>query len=211
MAGKGSSEIKIVGDKVNSNIKIMEIGFNLKYNIKKSTKSLPENFLLLVVVKTKNYTSLVSAFLDIFTNDEKKKGIYLTTNKAYDKIKHVLEKEKNPIDFKKVFFIDCMGKKIAEEDKKDAISAAPQNLTELNLIIDSAIKDRDVSFIIVDSLSTFFIYNQPKEIEKFIRSVITKLNDNKVKGVFITNKTRSNESAIDEISLFFDETLEMSV
>lgn len=203
--------LKIMDNKESQNISIMELGFNLKYSIKKSTTPLPENYLLLVVVKTKNYNKLTSSFLDIFINDEKKKGIYLTTNKSYTKLKHVLEKEKAKIDFKNIFFIDCMGKKIADEDKKNAIATAPQNLTELNLIIDSAIKDRGIEFIIVDSLSTFFIYNKPKEIEKFIRSVITKLNDHQVKGVFITNKTRSNESAIDEIGLFFDETLEMSV
>lgn len=200
-----------MANKKSQEINIMEIGFNLKHNILKSTTSLPENYLLLVIVKTKNYSKLSSSFLDLFVNDEKRKGIYLTTNKTYTKIKHIMSKEKKKIDFDKVYFIDCMGRKIADEDKKHAIAVAPQNLTELNIIIDSAIKDRDPSFIIVDSLSTFFIYNKPKEIEKFIRSVITKLNDHKVKGVFITNKTRANESAIDEISLFFDETLEMSV
>ena len=198
--------------KKSEGLSITEIGFNLKYNIKRSTKSLPKNYLVLAIIKTKSYSKLTSAFLDLFVNDEKREGIYLTTNKTYDKVKFLVEKNKVKMDWEKVLFIDCMGSGIKGEKTERVISAPPQNLTDLNIMIDSILKkNEDISFIILDSLSTFFIYNSPKEIEKFIRSVIRKLNDHKVKGVFVTTKTRSNESIIEEISLFFDETLSMTI
>lgn len=198
--------------KDNEGLKITDIGVDFKHKFKKTTSDLPEKYIVLAVIKTKNYDKLSTSVLDLFVNDEKLAGIYLTTNKTYTKIRFAMNGQGKKIDAKKVFFIDCVEENIPEEDKENVFAAPPQNLTDLNIIIDSLLKkNKDISFIIVDSLSTFFIYNNPKEIEKFIRSVIKKLNDYKVKGVFITNQTHSNEAVIEELSLFFDKTIEMDI
>ena len=193
-------------------VSIGEIGFDLKRTIIKSTANLPKHYTVLMLVKTKNYNNLIVSFLDLFINDQKGEGIYLTTNKTFDKVETLVKNHHKKIDMKKIFFIDCMSGKVPAEKSKHAIACPPQNLTDLNITIGNVLnKRKSANFLIVDSLSTFFIYNKAKEIEKFIRSVVKKVGDRKIKSVFITTKTKATESAIEDISLFFDEVLTISI
>lgn len=188
-------------------IKIIDLQFNLKPVITNALRDLRDSYSVLIIAKTKNYLNLIRAFVDLFVNDNKMEGIYLTTNKSYEKVLDALKAEIK-LDERKLFFIDCMSEKSSEPES--AIATPPQDLTELNLVLGQVLKKRQNSgFFILDSLSTLFIYNDEKSIEKFTKIFVEKMSARKLKTVVITTKTKSNEAAIETVSVFFDKVIQL--
>ena len=195
--------------KPQSGINIFEIGMDLKGKIAKNVKGLPDSYALLIIVKTRRYEKLVDAILDLYTNDEKMNGVFISTNKPVPKILKALEKE-GKVKPNKIYFIDCMTEMSKVEGRVEY--CPPQNLTELNLSIAKLFKQqKDLGFLLLDSLSTLFIYNEVKPVEKFINTLVRKISDKKMKAVIITTKTSSNRAALDDISVFFDEVITMEI
>tara|TARA_B100000315_G_C14455867_1_gene531368 strand:- start:194 stop:796 length:603 start_codon:yes stop_codon:yes gene_type:complete len=190
-------------------IDIFEIGLDLKRSVYKTVKALPDSYSLLIIVKTKRYEKLLSALLDLYVNDEKRSGLFISTNKPVVKVIGTLDKEKK-VGTEKIYFVDCMTE-LSRLDGK-IFYCPPQNLTDLNLAIEKMLKmHEDIGFVLLDSLSTLFIYNEDKPVQKFITTLIRKTADRKMKGIFITTKTANNAAALEDLAIFFDEVLTLNL
>jgi len=103
--------------------------------------------------------------------------LYISLVRSYDFMTLVLQR--NPLDQKRIFFIDCVsGYAFPEEEQKDdcLYHKPPYNLTELKEIIKFGIEKSEPEIIIIDSLSQFINFSKPTEQEindlyKFLKSV----------------------------------------
>ena len=190
-------------------INIFEIGLDLKRSISRTVRELPETYSLLIIVKTKKSGGLVSSLLDLYINDKKQNGLYISTNKSVEKIINALKKE-GRVKTDKLCFVDCM----TESSKMygNIYYCPPQNLTDLNLAIGRMLDTHEkIGFVVFDSLSTLFIYNETKPVEKFVTTLLRRFTDKKINGIFITTKTTNNAAALEDLSIFFDEVLTLNI
>ncbi|GEM_PF-3290184 len=189
------------------NIHLIDLAFDLKPLLSSAVQDLGASYGVLVLSKSKNYSSIVRAFVDLLVNDNGLSGIYVSADKPYDKMLGFLKKEIR-IDEKKLYFIDCISSKT--EDAERAIAVPPNDLSNLNTALGDALSEHPrTGFVIIESLSTLFIYNEEKAIERFVLLLIEKMNQRKLRLVVIATKTRTNESALETISALFDKVVQI--
>ena len=137
-------------------------------------KELAKNSIILLVVPNKDYNKI------ILREVKKLKGkniCYVTTNKGHSAL--VNDFEKNKIDTKKFFFIDCVTSTILKPKitpPNCALVSAPRALTELSLAINKFV-DIHFPLIFIDSLSTLLVYHSPKVLTNFVHSLSTKVRE----------------------------------
>lgn len=191
-------------------IDIIDIEYGILQIIKDEIANLPEEYVLLVVVTPKNYENVVLSFMQIFLNERKLFGTYITTNKPFRKILENFLRKRIKAD--NLFFIDCITKE-APGDSIDGIKVfSSQNVTEINVLLDKVIKQKKKGgeFIFLDSISTLLVYNDVKTVEKFVHALLERIYRWKTKGVFITVETAANRLVIENLSLFFDKVIRLT-
>jgi archaellum biogenesis ATPase FlaH len=192
------------------NPSIIDINYGMKEVIESEIAGIGEEFVLLVVVSPKNYEESILSFMDIFLNDKKLFGTYITTNKPFRKIMQNFLSRGIKAD--NLFFIDAVTREEIPQKSVDGIKVfSSQNVTEINVLLDKAIKDKNKGgqFIFLDSVSTLLVYNDEKTVEKFVHSLIERIYRWKTKGVFITVETNANKMVIENLSLFFDKIVRL--
>ena len=138
-------------------------------------------------------------------------GIYVTLDKPSKTIKEELIR--NKITAENLYFIDLISAVSGTKVQTDNIlfSTSPSNLTELSIIINSAMKDLKTKnkFLIFDTLSTLFNYNPTPIALKFAHFLSAMMRNLNVSGVFIIIKDQLDERALSFISGFADKTIEI--
>ena len=126
-------------------------------------------------------------------------GIYVSINKTQKSTEEILEK--NRIDTRKIFFIDCV---TTEKTRDDVLHIQPQNLDLLSTAIKEFIKDiKGEKFLVIDALSTLLIYNDENKVAKFIKEITEYGSSNEVRIVAFSPETKGEE-LLYKIFNFFD-------
>ena len=126
-------------------------------------------------------------------------GIYVSINKTQKSTEEILEK--NRIDTRKIFFIDCV---TTEKTRDDVLHIQPQNLDLLSTAIKEFIKDiKGEKFLVIDALSTLLIYNDENKVAKFIKEITEYGSSNEVRIVAFSPETKGEE-LLNKIFNFFD-------
>ena len=179
----------------------------IKKNIEKEFKSLPQDFIVTVLPSTENYSDVTTAILDYLINERKMSGIYFTTNKPYETLANALKNSN--VDAKKLFFIDAISGIVGK--KSDAgncvIVQNPSALTELSIQITEACTTKKPSFLIMDSLSTMLVYNNENATVRFIHYLTTQLRKCKVAGVIFSLEKDIEKKMLDDITMFCDKVI----
>ncbi len=115
-------------------------------------------------------------------------GIYITLNYPYSYLIKILKEE--DIDIKKIYFIDCVSQMqyapkgilitpFEVQSNEEAIFIkSPSNLSEFVLIVYellSSVKEPRKKFIFIDSLNILFLYNDEKNVLKFLHFLTSRL------------------------------------
>ena len=182
---------------------------DIKKKIIEKFESLPENFIVLVIVTTSDYSAINLAVLEYLINDNKFSGIYLTMNKPYQTLVDMMEK--NNIDTAKMFFIDSISGTIGQKSgsKNCLIVQNPAGLTELGIQITEACSTKNPKFFILDSLSTMLVYNNENATVRFIHFFITSLRKFRVAGVIFCMEKDIDKEMLDNITMFTDKSITM--
>ena len=129
-------------------------------------------------------------------------GVYVSLNKTQKGIINLLEK--NKVDTKKLFFVDCVGSN--KEDKK-VIQVSPSKLDELGYAINSFLQEiKGDKFLIIDALSTLMIYNNENQVAAFVRKITKYASNNEIELIAFSPKTKGEEF-FNKIFNFFDEVV----
>lgn len=181
--------------------------------ILQSLEELPKtHFTTLLLVEPTSYSKINIELIRIFCK-EHVQGIYVTLNRSFLFLNELFNSE--GIDISDLKFIDAITKITGREEiKKGEVVyvESPNNLVELSVAIDEAIKSikGTPAFLIFDSVSTLLIYNDMGSCEKFIHLIIGKLQESKLKGIFLMVKSDEMSGIINTLSQFCDKTLEIS-
>ena len=189
-------------------IKIEEINYSFAEHLEKKISELPENYTIMLLVDANEYNDIILGLVKKFVSTDKAKGVYLTANKQSSLLEHLFLKEFKNFDSKKTYFLDCVSKELAKE-LDNAMVCNPQNLIDLNISINQAFEVIPAGgFFVMDSISTLAIYNDERVLKKFVKSVVEKCYARKINGIFLCNNTKNMKELIDDISPFFDETMD---
>jgi archaellum biogenesis ATPase FlaH len=170
-------------------------------------KDLPNNFIVMLVVGSDNYEQANMSILNMLVNQQSCSGSYVTVNRPY---KSMIELMKSSgIDHNKLFFIDCITKKVEEpkETKNCVFIDSPSNLTELGIALEEVFKQSKHKFLFLDSLNILAVYNSPERVIKFAHFLTSKMRMHDLKGVMISLHEDTDKKLIAELSQFCDKMI----
>lgn len=172
---------------------------------------LPGIILALTTAKDYNQTNIDFLKYLIYTKNEP--GVYLTYNKPYSTMKHILNQEK--IDPRMIIFIDAItlpSGGIATDTERCLYLSDLRNLSDLAVFIDEALNavPTNKKFLFLDSLSTLILYNNSGSVAKFIHFLTGKLRSWNLDGVFLSLELESDSEFLEQLSLFCDKKIFLS-
>lgn len=162
------------------------------------------NNVILIVTPGVEYNNLI---VDMAKSVSGKNVCYVTLNKTFDSLKELFDK--NKINYEKFVFIDGISKTIKnmpDQAKACYFISNPAALTELSLKINSLI-NHGFEFIVFDSITSLLVYEKNAPVSRFIGSVVAKVRESKVKGLFYALDLKDQENLIQEISMFVDKVV----
>lgn len=166
-----------------------------------------EHFVALATINPRLYQEINLLMIKYLVQSQNIPGLYVTLNKPFEVMFGLFKKEGINTDM--VIFIDAVTATAggnAEKTKNCLFIGNPENLSDISLAMDQAIRSipSGEKFLFFDSLDTLLIYNKPVTVAKFIHFLATKMRVWKVKGIIISLSRESNRELIDELSQFCD-------
>jgi hypothetical protein len=147
--------------------------------------------------------------IKILKKIKNKKICYVTLNKGADVLLESLNK--NKINQKNFFFIDCVSKTIIQPKERENCQfiSSPNALIEISLTINKCI-DSGFPLVIVDSLSTFMIYHDSETIIHFFHSLSNKIRNEEGKILILTISNKDKDSEVfKKMEIIVDKIIEV--
>ena len=162
--------------------------------------------ILLLLSNAGTYSQTSIDVLQQFVNKRNMPGVYVSFSKPYDTLKKTL---KDIIDLELVTFIDGMTMTtIGRSEQREGCFylSSLTNLSELGIAISQAVKSvpGEKKFILIDSLSTLFIYNNKDSVSKFMHYIIGNLRMWGVCGILLSLDREIDKDFFEQLSLFCD-------
>ena len=180
--------------------------------LKSELNKLPKGFVVLVTVNSKEYFRTNIEIIKFLANDENVPGVYVTVNKPYQVMIKVLKE--NKINTKSLKFIDCITSVAGGKPEKTEdclFISSPQNLTDLGVAMDQALKalPEDDKFLFLDSLSTLLIYNSVGTVAKFSHFLTSRMKLMGLRGVLISLEGETDPQLLSQLSQFCDGVIDL--
>ncbi len=134
------------------------------------------------------------------------KLIYVTSSLPAKNIEEKIQKA-NLTDY---FIIDSVTANVIDdyqENSKNLFIKSPGDLTEVSINLESMLKkNAETLFVVIDSITSFLIYNSENEILRFIHFTSSIARSKKSKLVFIVIQNDGlSKSFLDKVRSFIDE------
>jgi KaiC/GvpD/RAD55 family RecA-like ATPase len=172
-------------------------------------ESLPDKFIALAETSGANYQPTNLQILYYLVKVRNLSGIYVTVNKPYNFIKKTMETYN--IDSNQVYFIDAISKtSTGQPERIDNVIYvnAPKSLTEISFGLTELVNAKpSLSFLLLDSISTFLLYNDQRSVEKFVHMLVNMLRELDMDGVIVTLDREQDKGLIDQLSVFCDKVM----
>lgn len=122
-----------------------------------------------IILPSNNYFDIIHAFLEHMINKTEDVWVYVTITKPYDSI---VKKHGKVVNAKNIKFIDCISRAagISKVDENCIFIESPTMLEKLTIEILNIFKEIDENtnkYLVIDSLSTLVIYNDPEIVTEF--------------------------------------------
>ena len=179
-------------------------GSKYKLKIEKIVNELGSSFSLLLAAAPADFSRAKIPLLKMFA---KEKGIilYITFNQSASKL--ISELGEKGIQTTSIFFIDMVSKEKGYETADKGVSMdfeSPTQLTDLMLAVDEKMLGKKPSLVVLDSISTLLVYNDRETVQKFVHSLIAKVQKANSKVVLLATKDSSSADALATIGQFCD-------
>jgi archaellum biogenesis ATPase FlaH len=133
------------------------------------------------------------------------KLVYVTSGLPYKSIQEKLDLAK----INDYFIIDSVTAPIIQDtvlDNKCIFIKSPGDLTEISINLENLLKKGGETFVVIDSITSFLIYNSENEILRFIHFTSSIAREEKSKLVFIVIENNGiSKNFLDKIRSFIDE------
>jgi archaellum biogenesis ATPase FlaH len=177
----------------------------------KQKSVIEEGKIILFTIPAKKYLVENLKILEKYINKMNYNCIYVTVNRPYTSLMKILEEKK--IDTSKIFIIDGITpvgfgmKKIGNA----LFLGSPRSLTNISIAAHLAMKKLDGSktFLFLDSLSTLCLYNDNKNVSRFMHFLVNKMHDLNVSAALLSVEREIDEDMLSELSQFCDKLIEI--
>lgn len=147
------------------------------------------NSVLVVSFKPEDRANVVSSVLKTLISDKTWGVVYVSISNPYEQL--VKDFDSFGIDTKRMAFIDCisfaMMGSIPKKKENVFFVENPSSLEEVGMYVDRLLpKISGPKVILLDSLSSLLIYNDPKSAKEFTHLIISKMRLAKVGGIILS-------------------------
>jgi archaellum biogenesis ATPase FlaH len=133
------------------------------------------------------------------------KLIYVTSSLPFKSIQEKLDVAK----IEDYFIIDSVTAPVIQDPnayKNCIFIRSPGDLTEISINLENLMKRGGENFVVIDSITSFLIYNSENEILRFIHFTSSIAREKKSKLVFIVIENKGiSDAFLDKIRSFIDE------
>lgn len=171
-------------------------------------KAIEENDIVLLLLPNQSYSEKIKD-IAVIVSKTGKKICYVSVNKPFETL--LKDFEKNRIDHKKFYIIDCVTKNVGGASPADNVVcvSSPKALTEMNIAIKNVLETAKTEITMFDSLSTLLIYEDPHVVIRFVHSIVSMFRALKSKGILISLKDDIQSELIKDLNMFVDKVVEM--
>ena len=173
----------------------------------KELKNLPDGFIVLIETSAERALEVSSNAVKSILSNKRYTLIVVSASRPYPNLIDIYQK--NKIDTKRIFCIDCASKGSSPKGENKAIYVEGASaLTKISISIDElskAIAGNKLLFI--DSITTMLIYNEPHVFARFIHSVLTKLRMAEISCLLISLENETNREVRAEIAQLCDKVI----
>lgn len=172
--------------------------------------NLPEGWIVLLETSPEKVLDVSLAAMKILT-DKNYSSIVLSASRPCSNMLNLYEK--NKIDKKKIFIIDCVCKTL---DSKVADTTNIKHLensavlTEMAIQLGKLMEDaKSDKFIFIDSITTLLIHNKPDVLARFVHSILTKMRMKNVSCLLVSLEGETNREVRAEIAQLCDKVIKV--
>ena len=174
-----------------------------KIRVKDALAGMEKPFTALLLIDPKEYAEVKSRVVEEF--DENSSITYIALNSGYSALKN--EFGKRGMKLKEAFFVDMVSVEAGSKPQKEPgveYLSSPLDLTDCLLSIVKRLEETDgKALVIMDSVSTLLIYNNAASVEKFIHSMLGKVNAAGASALVFSAGTGERDSVTSTIGQFF--------
>jgi KaiC/GvpD/RAD55 family RecA-like ATPase len=164
---------------------------------------------VLLVLPDERYMETLSDTL-LGLSKQFKNTCYVTLNTPYVSLMRLFTKRKIPR--KNVLVIDAVTKAVqavTPENDHCIYVESQSSLTHLSLAITKAVETVKFQVVVIDSISTLFIYNNPKVVERFIHFIVQKMRQHNVALLLVAIGGNENNKELKQMGMFVDEVVHL--
>ncbi|MFH1972297.1 MAG: hypothetical protein ABIJ18_02355 [archaeon] len=180
----------------------------MQEEIKSRLKDIPEDSIILTIIPSEHYMDINLFILNHWlTKKPTHKGTYISLNRPFSSLVTTLNS--NNIDMERLFFIDCVSKRV-KESENCVFLGTEYSLTNLGIALTTLLKKDDFSFVFLDSLNTLSLYNGLESALKFSHFLISQLRDHNKNGIILGIHEDTNKRIVRELSQLCDIVIDLS-
>ncbi len=178
--------------------------------LKSELADVGDDAIVLISSRAEGHMRMVLGLLAIVLNEKENGGIYVSVSRPYRYIHSNLEK--NDIELGNLYAIDCvsqMAGKVGEKLESVAYVENPSSLEEISMYVDRMLAkiEGERKFILLDSLSSILIYNNPKSVKEFTHFIINKMRLEGIGGYILTQDKKDAQDLIQTIRPLLDKEI----
>ncbi len=165
----------------------------------------------LFLISSANFSETVQMLVKIITNEMVHEAIYLSTHDSFRFLANYFNDEL--VDINKIAFIDCVSKTMGIRVVNERIFLV-DSVSDLDNI-DSAVSNLmgllkgKKNFFILDSIEGLAISNSEKESIDFIKQIITKMQAQKMTGIYFAIREERDSHMIKNLEKLFEQVIEI--
>src|SRR3989344_128839 len=167
-------------------------------------------FTLLLLINAAEYSEMKNTVVEKFW--QKNGIIYIGLNSGYAAIRKEISKTGKGMDG--LFFIDMVSVESGAKTEKSenvAYLSSPLDLTECLIAVEKKLGEFAARkpIVVLDSVSTLLIYADPHSVEKFIHSILVKVNSCSAGAIVLSSGAGEHEGVTNTIGQFFEKIIRM--
>jgi hypothetical protein len=169
------------------------------------SKAIKDHDIVIFILPDKSHAETVLRIAKTMA-ENRDRTCYISLNKPYDTL--VKDLQKNKIDDKKFFFIDCVGRGFVS-GKNVMYVSSPKALTEMSITIKRGLEKESLKSVLFDSLSTLLVYEGSAIVIKFAHALMSGFRNDGVRAVFTCLKGDVETDLIKDLGMFVDKVMEL--
>ncbi len=170
-------------------------------------RGLPRDFVVLAIMPEKRFEAANMRLLKYLVDDLGYHGAYIAMNKPYHNVSKIMQQ--NNIDHNKVLFIDCVTGQKAKAQNAVFLNSM-ESLTQIGICLDPVYKNKDLSFVFLDSLDALSVYHDQRMVLRFVRNMIERVREHQKSGVVLGVHEQTDKRIVDELAVVCDKVINLS-